>query len=99
MRRPGLPPGATPAELRKRLADLRETLAFLCQWAEFGAYLREKLTAAGSPTWAPCDDLLWEDWIRRQGDDYARSYLAELDAGAQTEEGEKGPASASEGLW
>ena len=73
-----------PAELRERLAALRETLDFLQRWAAAGAELRCYFQAAGSATWEPGDDLLWERWITTYGDERMRQYLAELDAECAT---------------
>ena len=77
-------PPCSAAELHERLAPLRETIDFLQRWAAAGAELRCYFRAAGSPTWEPDDDLLWERWITTYGDERMRQYLAELDAECAT---------------
>jgi hypothetical protein len=68
------------AELRARLAKLRETATWLALHAGLGRDLRRFLAEEGSPTWTPSEDLSWRRWIERHGDDEARQLLAAIDA-------------------
>lgn len=70
----------TVHELRRRLERLRSSLTWLRAQAGIGADLRAALAEAGSPVWRPSEDLCWRSWIERNGDDYARSLIAAIDA-------------------
>ena len=68
------------SDLLARLARLRSACQWLRLHAELGGELREALNAAGSPTWAPAEDLSWRRWIEGQGDEHAQLLLAAFDA-------------------
>ena len=101
MRRRGSQAQARPAELRLRLAVLRERAGTLATWAELGAFARELVARRGSPTWPPCEDLTWRTWTRLHGDAGAREVLSlieqELSAAGLADEGPGRRCSASLG--
>ena len=66
-------------QLRRRLERLRESCRYLRLQADFGGDIRLIIAAAGSPTWAPAEDLSWRSWIEKNGDEYARTFLMAID--------------------
>jgi len=66
-------------QLRARLERLRDSCQYLEMHAGLGREMRESIVAAGSRTWRPAEDLVWREWIAREGDEYARLLLQALD--------------------
>jgi hypothetical protein len=72
----------TPAEktATERVARLRARA--LCAHAAVGSALRAALADLGAPTWPASEDGRWQEWVRTQGDDTARSLLASWEKAA-----------------
>jgi hypothetical protein len=72
----------TPAEKPRgeRIAYLRARA--LRAHAAVGPTLRAALADLGAPTWPATEDSRWQEWVRAQGDEAARSLLASWEKAA-----------------